>query len=171
MHIHSLALPADAGRYSTIAAACVPGDPAIQANRYFVTAASVKHRQGQTGLITVYCPIPPTITEGGGSFGGMFMTYTATGETANVTAQLLRVDQLGNFSPVVDSVTGTRAILNSGVGDHHYTERAVNHTYDFDDYYYYLRVDINRSDDSSLAILYGVGVDSLPNTFRGKGEK
>jgi hypothetical protein len=60
----SVAMPAFAGRAIIAAATCVPGDPAIQTNRYFVTAGSVKHRDGVTGFITVYCPVPATIADG-----------------------------------------------------------------------------------------------------------
>jgi hypothetical protein len=166
----SFAVPAHAGRSSMIAASCVPGDPAIQANRYFVTAGSVKHKEGATGLITLYCPIQPTIVQGGGSFGGIFMTYTdanGPGPSANVTAQLLRVDQSGNFSPVLSEQTGVPALLdsNKGTATDHYMEAAVNHTYDFNNYYYYIRVDINRTDDTAV-ILYGVGADSLSDASR-----
>jgi hypothetical protein len=86
----SLVVPAYAGRAIIAAATCVPGDPAIQTNRYFVTAGSVKHRDGATGIITVYCPVPATIADGGGSFGDMFMTFTTVGDDASVIAQLLR---------------------------------------------------------------------------------
>jgi hypothetical protein len=108
----SLVMPAYAGRAIIAAATCVPGDPAIQTNRYFVTAGSVKHRDGATGLITVYCPVPATIADGGGSFGDMFMTFTTVGDDASVIAQLLRIDHSGNFSPVLDSA-GARVLLDS----------------------------------------------------------
>jgi hypothetical protein len=161
----SFAVHAEAVRHSTIAAACVPGDPAIQANRYFVTAGSVKHQQGATGLITLYCPIPPTVAEGGGTYNGLFMTYSVTGLTAvvnaEITAQLLRVDNSGNFSPVlVNFNSGDPVHVNSSVGGS-YIEHTFNHTYDFLNFFYYVRVDINRSDDLSTAILYGIGLESL----------
>jgi hypothetical protein len=76
-------MSAYAGRAIVAAATCVPGDPAIQTNRYFVTAGSVKHRDGATAIITVYCPVPATIADGGGSFGDMFMTFRSN---ANSTA-------------------------------------------------------------------------------------
>jgi hypothetical protein len=47
----SVAMPAYAGRAIIAAATCVPGDPAIQANRYFVTAGSVKRRDGSDGSL------------------------------------------------------------------------------------------------------------------------
>jgi hypothetical protein len=150
----SLAIPAYAGRAIIAAATCVPGDPAIQANRYFVTAGSVKHREAATGLITVYCPVPATIADGGGSFGDMFMTFTTVGDDASVIAQLLRIDHSGNFSPVVNSDGGTRVLLDSNraVAGGHDLEGAFNHNFDFDNFYYYVRVDINRSNSNSTAI-------------------
>jgi hypothetical protein len=159
----SLAMPAHAGRASIAAATCVPGDPAIQANRYFVTAGSVKHREGATGLITVYCPVPASIAVDGGSFGDMFMTFTVVGDTASVIAQLVRIDHSGTFSPVLDPRTGNRVLLDSNqvVAGSHHVEGTFNHNFDFGNFYYYVRVDINRSDSNSTAILYGVGVVSV----------
>jgi len=159
----SLALPAYAGRAVIAAATCVPGDPSIQANRYFVTGGSVKHREGATGLITVYCPVPATIADGGGSFGDMFMTFTTVGDDASVIAQLVRIDHSGNFSPVLNAETGNRVLLNSDqvVGGGHDLEGAFNHNFDFDNFYYYVRVDITRSNSNSTAIFYGVRVLSL----------
>lgn len=160
--ILSLAMPVCAGRAIIAAATCVPGDPAIQANRYFVTAGSVKHREGATGLITVYCPVPATIADGGGSFGDMFMTFTTIGDDASVIAQLVRIDHSGNFSPVVDS-SGARVLLdsNKAVAGGHDLEGVFNQNFDFDNFYYYVRVDINRSNANSTAIFYGVRVLSL----------
>jgi hypothetical protein len=163
----SFATRADAV-FSTIAAACVPGDPAIQANRYFVTAGSVKHQQGATGLITLYCPfpVPPPINEGGGGTnGGLFMTYSVTGETAQVSAALLRVDQSGNFSPVL-GLNGKPIRLNSSdFGGTGTEEQPFSFTYEYFNFYYYVRVDINRSDESSTAIFYGVGFETLIPPF------
>jgi hypothetical protein len=157
-----LVIPAYAGRAIIAAATCVPGDPAIQANRYFVTAGSVKHREGATGLITVYCPVPATIADGGGSFGDMFMTFTTVGDDASVIAQLLRIDHSGNFSRV-SSDGGTRVLLdfNRAVAGSHDLEGAFDHNFDFDNFYYYVRIDINRSNSNSTAIFYGVRVLSL----------
>jgi hypothetical protein len=158
-----LAIPAYAGRAIIAAATCVPGDPAIQANRYIVTAGSVKHSEGATGLITVYCPVPATIADGGGSFGDMFLTFTTIGDDASVIAQLLRIDHSGNFSAVLDSDGGTRVLLDSNkvAAGGHDLEGAFNHNFDFDNFYYYVRVDISRSKSTSTAIFYGVRVLSL----------
>ena len=129
-----MGMPAYAGRAVIAAATCVPGDPAIQANRYFVTAGSVKHREGATGLITLYCPVPASVADGGGSFGDMYMTFTAVGDTASVIAQLLRLDHSGNFFPVLDDETAKRALIDSNqvVPGAHHVGGVFKHSFDFD---------------------------------------
>jgi hypothetical protein len=92
----------------------------------------------------------------------MFMTFTSLGDDASVIAQLLRIDHSGNFSTVLDS-SGARVLLDSNraaVGGHD-LEAAFNQNFDFDNFYYYVRVDINRSNASSTANFYGVRVLSL----------
>jgi hypothetical protein len=149
---------AHAGRSSSMAATCTAGDPAIQGNLYTIASGSVRHQDGKTGTITLYCPIAPTITEGGGSFGGWFMTFAdpdGDGRNYYIESQILRCDQSGHVTPVSD-------VLSSG-GSTGYIERALRHTYDFKNFYYYVRVNIFRGDTKNLPIFYGVGVDSLPD--------
>ena len=43
-----------------------------------------------------------------------------------------------------------------------YIEQALWHTYDFNNYYYYVRINIFRADTNNLPVFYGVGVDSIP---------
>jgi hypothetical protein len=43
--------------WSMNGAGCVPGDPAIQLDRYFITAGSVDYKSGASGTVTLYCPI------------------------------------------------------------------------------------------------------------------
>jgi hypothetical protein len=106
--------------------------------------------------------VPATIADGGGSFGDMFMTFTTVGDDASVIAQLVRIDHSGNFSPVLDS-TGARVLLDSkkAVAGGHDLEGAFNQNFDFDNFYYYVRVDINRANANSTAIFYGIRVLSL----------
>src|SRR5262245_64477963 len=44
--------------WETPLAACVPGDPAIQSDRYAVVAGSVSNKGTNLDLITLYCPVP-----------------------------------------------------------------------------------------------------------------
>ena len=72
-----------AGLSSNMAATCSIGDPAIQNNLYTIASGSVRHQTGKTGVITLYCPIAPTINIGGGSHGRWFMTFVDPDGTAN----------------------------------------------------------------------------------------
>jgi hypothetical protein len=149
---------AHAGRSSSMAATCSVGDPAIQNNLYTIASGSVRHQAGKIGLITLYCPISPTITQGGGSHGGWFMTFVDPdhkGTNYYIQSQIIRSDQSGHVSAV-------SGVLSSNASNTNYIERALNHTYDFANYYYYVRVDLFRANTAGLPIFYGVGVDSLP---------
>jgi hypothetical protein len=86
-----------------MAATCTVGDPAIQGNLYTIASGSVRHQAGKTGLITLYCPIAPTITINGGSFGGWFMTFVdpdGGGNNYYIQSQIIRSDQSGQVSAV-----------------------------------------------------------------------
>jgi hypothetical protein len=149
-----------AGRSSSMAATCTAGDPAIQGNLYTIASGSVRHQAGKIGVITLYCPISPTITVGGGSFGGWFMTFAdpdGPGGKYYIESQIIRCDQSGHVTPV-------SGVLRSDSSTSNYVERALNHTYDFANYYYYVRVNLYRADANALPIFYGVGVDSVPSS-------
>jgi hypothetical protein len=149
---------AHAGRSSSMAATCTVGDPAIQGNLYTIASGTVRHQAGKTGTITLYCPISPTITIGGGSHGGWFMTFVdPDGANTNysIESQIIRSDMSGH----VASISG---VLSSNSSTTNYVEQALTHTYDFVNYYYYVRINLFRANTNSLPIFVGVGVDSLP---------
>ena len=134
---------------------CVPGDPAIQNNRYLVTAGTVTYQSTATGLITLYCPITFPTLVGGGTWSQLHLTYAdtdGTGTVANITAQLVRLTHgtgsLTNIGPALDSNKfGPTSGSSMAV--------SISHTANGFDYYY-VRVDLNRSDTSAHSTLYGV---------------
>jgi hypothetical protein len=149
---------ARAGRSSSMAATCTVGDPAIQGNLYTIASGSVRHQAGKTGTITLYCPIAPTITIDGGPFGGWFMTFVdpdGPGRSYSIESQIIRCDQTGHVTPV-------SGVLSSNASTTNYIEQALWHTYDFTNYYYYVRINLFRADTISTPIFYGVAVDSIP---------
>jgi hypothetical protein len=152
---------AHAGRSSSMAATCSVGDPAIQGNLYTIASGSVRHQTVKTGLITLYCPISPTITTGGGPHGGWFMTFIdpdGAGTDYYIQSQIIR----SNHSGSVTAVSGLLSSNSIGSTGSHYIEQALTHTYDFANYYYYVRVNLYRTNTTAFPIFYGVGVDSLP---------
>ena len=149
---------AQAGLSSNMAATCTVGDPAIQNNLYTIASGSVRHQTGKTGVITLYCPISPTITLGGGSHGGWFMTFTdpdGAGNSYYIESQIIRCDRSGHVTPV-------SGVLRSDSSSSNYREQALNHNYDFANFYYYARVNLFRANTEALPVFYGIGVQSLP---------
>lgn len=150
---------AHAGLSSNMAATCSVGDPAIQNNLYTIASGSVRHQTGKTGVITLYCPISPAITIGGGSHGGWFMTFVdpdGAGNSYYIESQIIRSDQSGHVSAV------SGVLSSNSSSPTNYIERALDHTYDFVNFYYYVRINLFRADTAALPIFYGVGVESLP---------
>lgn len=146
-------------------ASCTPGDPAIQSDRYFVTAGSVNYRAGASGLVTLYCPvaIPPKFPPHCSNLQyKMRLTYTdsdGAGDAVSVKAQLLRLSTangaflglVGNFqiaSNASDTTVATSQTAQWGFG------------FNTDKDYYYFRVDMNRAPGTShIATFYGVGLE------------
>src|SRR5216684_3332505 len=93
---------ADSVPWGMNGSSCTPGDPAIQANRYLITAGTVKFQSSATGLITLYCPVtgycgPPV---GRPTLGLTYTDESGTGTDANITARLVRLAKSdGSFSP------------------------------------------------------------------------
>jgi hypothetical protein len=137
---------ARAGRSSSMAATCTVGDPAIQGNLYTIASGSVRHQAGKTGTITLYCPIAPTIT---------IVDPDGPGRSYSIESQIIRCDQTGHVTPV-------SGVLSSNASTTNYIEQALWHTYDFTNYYYYVRINLFRADTISTPIFYGVAVDSIP---------
>jgi hypothetical protein len=151
-------------------ATCAPGDPAIQANRYTITAGSVHFNSGSNGLVTLYCPFHSTTlgfftvtTPPGVQFGPVFpnrlrFTYRdsdGTGSAVNVSVQLIRMSKDdGTIVGVPGAQLSSSSFTATGQ-----TSRmtAFTHDFDFENNYYYVRVDMNRAAGSSaIASFFGV---------------
>jgi hypothetical protein len=147
-------------------AACTPGDPAIQANRYFITAGSVNYRAGASGPVTLYCPVtvPPNFPPNCPNLQfKVRLTYAdsdGAGDAVSVTAQLLR---LSNTNGAFLGAPPAAHTISSNSSD---TTVATNLTTQFgygfnqNKEYYYFRVDMNRAAGTShVATFYGVGLE------------
>lgn len=152
--------------WSSNGAGCVPGDPAIEFGRYFITAGAVNYRPGGNGLVTLYCPITSTAVPACPNSAYRFLlTYTdsdGSGDLVSVGLRLIRLSKVnGAFQSIVPAATG--ATLNSNLS--HLTTPAslsvsFDHAFNFDNYYYYARVDMNRDAATiHIATFYGVGIE------------
>jgi len=153
-----IAAPVQAESWSINGSGCVPGDPAIQNNRYLVTAGTVKHQSTATGLITLYCPITFPTLIGRGRYTTLRVTYAdsdGTGTVANITAQLVRLTYgTGSLTNIGNALDSNKFGPTSGSS----MTVSISHTANAFDYYY-VRVDLNRSDPSESVTLFGVNLD------------
>jgi hypothetical protein len=136
-------------------ASCVPGDPAIQSNRYLITGGTVKHQPNAIGLITLYCPITFPDLISSTCHEALFVTYADSdgiGTVANVTAQLIQLDHS------TGALTNLGSPLNSNsFGPTTGTEMSTRIDACLSGFnQYYVRVDINRSKTSQSATFFGL---------------
>ena len=165
---------ARANFWASNGAGCTPGDPAIQADRYFITAGSVNYRAGSSGLVTLYCPVNPApiVQFSGNGFitapwcpvaYTLRLTYTdsdGAGNAVSVTGQLLRLSKLnGAFLGAVPGAQLFSNFSNVTVATNQRTS-SFNHDFDFGNVYYYVRIDMNRAAGTShIATFYGVSLE------------
>ena len=74
----------------------------------------------------------------------------------SIESQIIRSDFSGHVTPV-------SSLLSSNGSTTNYIERVLIHTYDFANFYYYIRINVFRADTSHTPIFYGVAADSLPD--------
>jgi hypothetical protein len=160
----SLEARAGAQFWGANGASCVPGDPAIQSNRYFITAGSVNYRSGGSGLVTLYCPVNPgTIAKPcSDDEYTLRLTYTdsdGANPAVSVGAQLIRLSKdTGAFLGVVPGAQVKPNEKVTIVSTH--TLRDFEHAFNFNDSYYYVRVDMNREIGTAhIATFYGVSIE------------
>jgi len=169
--------------WSMNASSCVPGDPAIHNNRYLVTAGSVKHQAAATGLITLYCPVSlqlltaevsPIFCAGTDGFAlpcliplaiganVLRLTYRdgdGTVGAGNITAQLLRLSTAdGSFSAVSNSFVDSNT--NPSTAQTAIESDRFSDAFNLDSFYYYVRVDLNRTSPAVDVTFYGVSLES-----------
>jgi len=135
---------------------CTIGDPAIQANRYLITGGSISYQSAATGLITIYCPIyglwvstsPPA---------NFKITYADTDSTqpgnTNITAQIIKLSRANGGLTVV--LNGIDSNSQSGTSGGVLTHTLSGITWDFANYYYYVRFDLNRTSATTFSTLFG----------------
>lgn len=140
-------------QFNSVAAGCVPGDPAMHFNRYFITAGTVKHRSDKVGLITLYCNIPMAITPP----KTLELVYSDDDPGINtfVSASYIRMHKSSGF---ITTIATTSSNDGSQDGAVHSVATTFSDTYDLTHYLYYIRVDIDRGLFSNIAVFYGVTV-------------
>ena len=155
-------LAASQARAAGVAGAtCTPGDPAIQSDRYFVTAGSVNYKAGASGLVTLYCLAAiPFCSDGDYKLRLTYTDSDGAGNAVSVTAQLLRLSNAnGAFLGAVPGAQLFSNFSNTTVSTSQ-TTSPFSFAFNFTKEYFYVRVDMNRAAGTSqVATLYGVGIE------------
>jgi hypothetical protein len=140
-------------QFNSVAAGCVPGDPAMHFNRYFITAGTVKHRSDKVGLITLYCNIPMAITPP----KTLELVYSDDdpGAETFVNASYIKMHKSSGWITTIATTSSNNGIQDGAV---HSVATPFSDTYDLTQYLYYVRVDMDRSRFSNIAVFYGVTV-------------
>jgi hypothetical protein len=140
--------------WSSIATACTPDSSSIQNDRYMSTNDSyVAARTGKVDPIVLVCAVTPNF---GAELPALFlMSYldaTGTAPTASVQAQFVRVNRVSGGRAVI-------AILNSNNNTDTgatITTTTFNHVLNFNVFYYYVRIVMDRSAASQNIRAIGV---------------
>jgi hypothetical protein len=131
--------------WSSTGGGCSAADTAV--GLFTVGAGSTKFTGTQTGTFQLYCAVtslpfePDTLS----------MTFADTsGSTTNSYVQV----SLYRMSTSTGSITQIATLTSNDGGSSNGTPFV--HTFDFESYFYYIRVDIHRTSSSYVPILYGV---------------
>jgi hypothetical protein len=153
--------------FAATSASCVPGNNAIQFDRYSIQSGKIFHTASNTDLVTVYCPINIYMIPGLPLFTANHMKITykdsdGTGEFTSVVAHLIKMDQYGAIT-VLTTFT-SNAYADVGIVQKTHTFPTVimdplkHGLVDSFAYTYYVRVDMDRGSTADSALFHGVTV-------------
>jgi len=146
--------------WSSIAAACTPASDAIQNDRYAATAeGGVAPSPGSIDPIVLICAVPPKL--GAEPPRLLSMTYvdsTGVGSTASVVAQLIRVSRSSGARGVVTTVSSNDVNRTTLA----YRKSEAFAQLNFDSFFYFVRIAIDRSAAIEDVRSLGVALESQP---------
>lgn len=146
--------------WSKAGAGCVVGDPGIQGNRYTIVAGSVGNNGSNVAVVTLYCPVETLMGDNATSLSLTYNDSTNTDPTNhvnNVRAQLVR---MAHSDGSIGNISGASLNSDSGSTGSHQISVTFTHTFDFDLYNYYVRIDFDRDTTSDTATFYGVALSN-----------
>ena len=134
------------------APSCVPLDTTVQSNLMQISGSAVSLTSGETGTVTMYCAVTPN-TGGDTTPNRGWLTYKQTGTDGYVKARFYKVSRTtGTITQLFQIDGGTSSTTTETY------QIPVGFTLDFNNYYYYYRVDLNRTNTSSVKTFYGVSM-------------
>ena len=144
--------------WSSPGTACVPDDQTVKYSRYKGDLAFVQHADKITDPIVLNCPIAPFSSEAGSLNLGM-TSRDSTGKNTQtvVRARLYSMPRTAAATEVVAVVTSD----TSATTTNNSLETAFTNTLDFDNFIYWVRVDIQRKSNSDTAIFHSAYINQV----------
>ena len=146
---------ARADQFDTVAAACIPGDPAVNGNSYHIVAGSVSHQTGNVDFFTLYCPITKPIT----SPTKLELTFSSTENNASTFVDAYYI-KMSLSSGLITTIATAFSTSGTNDGAVHVVTTTFTDTFDFDHNAYYVRVNLQRRNTSQAVVFYRVTVHS-----------
>jgi hypothetical protein len=144
--------------WSSPGTACVPDDQTIKYDRYKGDIAFVQHSDKNKDPIVLNCPIAP-FSSASSSFnlGITYRDSTGKNTQAVVRGRLYSMPRTAAATDVLAVVTSdTSAITTNNT-----LETTFTNTFDFDNFIYWVRIDIQRKSDSQTAIFHSAYINEF----------
>ena len=140
----------------TPASACTPDADTVKFDRDLTAAnGSVRHAPSNLDRITLICPITPS--DASNTNWRLLLTYrdsTGTDTAAVVRAQLFEMNTATGVATVLATVTSdssSETTLNT-------VSRNLNHSFDFFDNAYWVRIELDRATTNQTVMAYSVAL-------------
>jgi hypothetical protein len=137
------------------ASACMPDSMAIRFNRYVTMNAAVRHAPGNVDKITLICPITNFFNSN--TNWTLMLTYldsTGALAAAYVRAYLFAM-AFGTATPDIITNVNSNSSSDTTVNA---VSRNFTHTFDFDNYTYWVRIELDRTEATQVVIAYSVAL-------------
>jgi hypothetical protein len=136
---------------------CTPDAQTVASGGLKTNVASVQHAAGKTGVLTLNCQIEQFNV--GTVDWRLRLTYrdsSGTSNTAYARARLYRMG-IGETSPTLmaTALSNTSAIVT----DNHLASMPFNHSFDFYQFVYWVRLDLRR-EGSETVIIYSFNLEA-----------
>lgn len=157
------ASPARADNYwSEVGAQCNVDETSELNALHLRASGGIKFASGKTGTIGMFCSVSKN---SGASLlpNRLIVTYQDTDYTTASTRVLARLFRMPRFSSSIGitqigtDITSASPQIASTSDNWMY--RAISHPFDFENYFYFVYVELARTSTAQQAILYGVALD------------
>lgn len=147
--------------WSVAGNSCVPIETAIQYNRYSIVSATIKHSTNNVDTVTAMCAVSHSSTTNANQIHVRYHDTDDTTAATYVQAQFIKMARSsGTVTTIVGFNSNSDCVSCAGTAVEEY-KAFSSHTFDFDTYAYYVRIDLDRGSTSDGASLSSVVLEYI----------